>query len=176
MAVKKCFNLPTNTQHLLTFFAIIIRNNYTYSYFIYRLNMTFLTKATTLAAALLLTACAHHQNVRPSSDGNHYVDLYGETKTEVSKQAFKQAKSYCKESKSKPYVVSEKVDYIGDMSEQDYLTKRNIADAVEAAGTAMWIFGRSHVDDAGAALSIGGDIAGDALGDPYQLHLVFNCG
>ena len=138
--------------------------------------MTFLTKATTLTAALLLTACAHHNNVRPSSDGNHYIDLYGETKSDVSEKAFDQAKSYSKESKSTPYVVSENIDYIGNMDEEDYLTNRNIAKAVEAAGTAMWIFGRSHVDDAGAALSIGGDIAGDALGDPYQLHLVFNCG
>lgn len=138
--------------------------------------MTFLTKATTLTAALLLTACAHHNNVRPSSDGNHYIDLYGETKSDVSEKAFDQAKSYCKKSKSTPYVVSENVDYIGNMDEEDYLTKRNIAKAVEAAGTAMWIFGRSHVDDAGAALSIGGDIAGDSLGHPYQLHLVFNCG
>jgi len=138
--------------------------------------MTFLTKATTLTAALLLTACAHHNNVRPSSDGNHYIDLYGETKSDVSEKAFDQAKSYCKESKSTPYVVSENIDYIGNMDEEDYLTNRNIAKAVEAAGTAMWIFGRSHVDDAGAALSIGGDIAGDSLGHPYQLHLVFNCG
>lgn len=137
--------------------------------------MTHLSKLSMLCSVLLLTACAHHNNVRPSSDGNHYIDLYGETKTDVAEQAFDQAKSYCKEAKLKPYVVTEKIDYIGNIDEQEYLTKRNIASAVEAAGTAMWIFGESHVDDAGAALSIGGDIAGNALGNPYQLHLVFNC-
>ncbi len=137
--------------------------------------MSFLAKTSSLITLLLLTACAHHHNVRPSSDGNHYVDLYGETRTDVAEQGFDQAKSYCKESKKKSFVVSENIDYIGSDDEQAYLTKRNITQAVEAAGTAMWIFGRSHVDDAGAALSIGGDIAGDALGNPYKLHLVFNC-
>lgn len=137
--------------------------------------MTILAKVAMLTTVLLLTACAHHNNVRPSSDGNHYVELYGESRTDVAEQAFDQAKSYCKESKLNPFVVSEKIEYIGNIDEQEYLTKRNIASAVEAAGTAMWIFGESHVDDAGAALSIGGDIAGNALGHPYQLHLVFNC-
>lgn len=137
--------------------------------------MTFLSKLSTLSAMLLLTACAHHHNVRPSIDGNHYVQLEGESRTEVAKQAFNQAKSYCKQSKQTPYVVSEKVEYVSSIDEQEYLTKRNLASAVEAAGTAMWIFGENHVDDAGAALSLGGDIVGDSLGNPYQVRLVFTC-
>ncbi len=137
--------------------------------------MLSLNQSLQLAAALLLTACAHHQNVRPSSDGNHYINLNGETRTEVSEHAFKQAKSYCKELQLSPYVITEEVDYVGSVDERTYLTQRNIASAVEAAGTAMWIFGRSHVDDAGAVLSIGGDIIGDSLGNPYQVHLTFTC-
>ena len=137
--------------------------------------MQLTSKIATLTTLCLLTACAHHNNVRPSSDGNHYINLYGETKENVADDAFKQAKSYCDESKHTPFVVSEKIDYVGSINESEYLTKRNIAKAVETAGTAMWILGDSHLDDAGAVMSIGGDIAADALGKPYHLHLVFNC-
>jgi hypothetical protein len=61
------------------------------------------------------------------------------------------------------------------MPEEEYLQNLNIAGAVETAGTVLWILGENAVDDVGAAMSIGGGIAEDSMGQPYELVMSFTC-
>ncbi|TMP26960.1 hypothetical protein CWB99_16800 [Pseudoalteromonas rubra] len=126
--------------------------------------------------AIFASGCAHHNNVRPSADGKHYVNLTAETREAAGKEALEQANHYCeKQERGYAYIQNENITYMGSMPEQEYLQKRNIATAVEAAGTAMWILGENAVDDVGAAMSIGGGIAEDSMGEPYQITLAFSC-
>lgn len=122
-----------------------------------------------------LTACAHHNNVRQSASGEHYVKLTAETRESAADEALSQAKHYCSEQNMKAYIVNETIQYQGSMAESDYLQQRNIASAIETAGTVLWVFGQNSVDDVGAAMSIGGGIAEDSMGEPYELEMAFTC-
>jgi hypothetical protein len=128
-----------------------------------------------ISLAILLTACAHHDNVRPSDNGEHYVVLTAVTKSEVSKEAIKQSNHYCDEQDKKAYVLNENIEYKGSLSEEEYLTKHNIANAVKTAGTALWMFGEEKANDAGAAIAIGGGAFENSLGQPYELKMSFTC-
>ncbi|MCF2857070.1 hypothetical protein L1286_06295 [Pseudoalteromonas sp. SMS1] len=126
--------------------------------------------------AALATGCAHHNNVRPAEDGKHYVNLTSETREKAAEEAIDQANHFCEESGShQAYVINEQVTYMGSMSEDEYLRNRNLANAVEAAGVGMAIFGRNAVDDVGTAMMIGGGIAEDSMGEPYQINMSFSC-
>jgi hypothetical protein len=128
-----------------------------------------------LSLATLLTACAHHNNVRPSDSGEHYVKLTAQTKSEAGNEALKQSKHFCGEQDKKAYVLNENITYVGSMPEEEYLQNLNIASAVETAGTVLWVLGENAVDDVGAAMSIGGGIAEDSMGQPYELVMSFTC-
>ena len=137
--------------------------------------MNFTKTLFTLSLATLLTACAHHNNVRPSDGGEHYVKLTAPTKSEAGKEAIRQSNHFCDEQDKKAYVLNESIEYVGSMPEDEYLQSRNIANAVETAGTVLWILGENAVDDVGAAMSIGGGIAEDSMGQPYELVMSFTC-
>ncbi|MBQ4811208.1 hypothetical protein A7985_01650 [Pseudoalteromonas luteoviolacea] len=126
--------------------------------------------------AVLATGCAHHNNVRPAEDGRHYVNLTAETREKAAEEAIDQANYFCEEkSNNQAYVINEQLTYMGSMPEEEYLRNRNVANAVEAAGAGMAIFGRNSVDDLGAAMMIGGGIAEDSMGEPYQINMSFSC-
>ena len=59
----------------------------------------------------LLMACAHHKDVRPSDNGQHYVRLTADTRSEAGKEAIKQSNHFCEEQGKKAYVVSENIEY-----------------------------------------------------------------
>ena len=128
-----------------------------------------------ISLTTLLMACAHHDNVRPSDNGEHYVKLTSETKSEAGKEAINQSNHFCEEQGKKAYIVSESIEYKGSMPEEQYLTSRGIAKAVEGAGPALWALGKNSVNDVGAAMTIGGGIAAGALGQPYELNMTFTC-
>ena len=79
-----------------------------------------------ISLATLLVACAHHNNVRPSDNGEHYVMLTSELKSEAGEEAIKQSNHFCDELGKKAYVLNESIEYKGSMPEEDYLTSRNI--------------------------------------------------
>ncbi|KZN28642.1 hypothetical protein [Pseudoalteromonas luteoviolacea] len=126
--------------------------------------------------AVLVTGCAHHNNVRPAEDGKHYVNLTAETREKAAEEAIDQANHFCEEKGSvRAYVINEQLTYMGSMPEEEYLRNRNLANAVEVAGAGMAIFGRNAVDDVGTAMWIGGGIAEDSMGEPYQINMSFSC-
>ena len=128
-----------------------------------------------ISLATLLVACDHHNNVRPSDNGEHYVMLTSELKSEAGEEAIKQSNHFCDELGKKAYVLNESIEYKGSMPEEDYLTSRNIATAVQSAGSTLWVLGEKSVDDLGAAMAIGAGIADDSMGQPYELKMSFTC-
>ena len=129
----------------------------------------------TISLTSLLLACAHHKNVRPAADGEHYIKLSSATKSEAGQEAIKQSNHFCAEQEKQAFVINETIEYTGSMPEEQYLTTRNIAGALKAAGTTMWALGQNKVDNAGAALALGGGAAESSLGQPYQLEMTFTC-
>ncbi|MCG9758801.1 MULTISPECIES: hypothetical protein [Pseudoalteromonas] len=125
--------------------------------------------------AVWLSGCAHHDDVRPSSDGMHTIMLFADSRDAGSKEALRQAKHYCKQTEQVAYVVNLDIIYNSDTPESTYVTQNGLANAVDAMGIAMWIFGKNSVDDAGAALTLSGGIADGALGKPYDVRLNFKC-
>lgn len=123
----------------------------------------------------LMTACAHHNNVRPSDDGIHFVKLSAATQDKGTEEALNQANYYCEKQEKAAYITNESIEYHGSMPEKEYLQKRNIADAVETAGVVLWAVGQSAVDDVGTAIALGGGVAKDAMGTPYFVDVTFGC-
>ncbi|WP_087016478.1 hypothetical protein [Thaumasiovibrio subtropicus] len=129
----------------------------------------------TVTLGLILTACASHEDVRPGADGVHYVSIAASDAKSASREAIKQAQSYCDSHQQGMYVVDEDNFYEGTMTQDQYETHKTIANVASAAGTALWVFGDGKVDDAGGVAAIAGGIYGASLEDPYVTTLSFQC-
>ena len=134
-------------------------------------------KKTTIVYTLLLilSACAHHPDVRPSEDGIHKILLMVEDKNNGGREALDQAKSYCKEINLQPVIVSEKTNYVGNMDEQTYNKVKTGAKVAEAAGGAVHVFGGEKESKAGGVIGLGGIVADSAAGEGYQYEMKFKC-
>lgn len=123
-----------------------------------------------------LAACAHHDDVRPSENNQHYVIIKSSDRSEGIKEALDQADHFCKQDKQSMFVLNETVEYQGDKPEQEFLSDQSTAQIVSNAGTWLWVLGDGYVDDAGAIASIAGMSAEHSLGKPYLINLSFRCG
>jgi hypothetical protein len=130
-----------------------------------------------ISLAMLLMACAnkHHDNVRSSANDENYVKLTSVTKTEAGAEAIRQSNYFCEKQDKTAYVLNESIEYTGTQPENEYLTNRGLVTAVQTAGSTLWLLGGNSVDDVGAAMAVGGEIAGGAVGQPYELNMSFTC-
>lgn len=125
---------------------------------------------------LILSACAHHNDVRPSSDGVHRVILKTEDKDEGFREGMSQARHYCKESGNRsPVVMSEESKYTGSMNESNYKAGKTAAKIAQAAGGAAYVFGGKNEKSAGGIVGLGGGIAKEAMGEGYSFEMKFKC-
>ncbi|MBQ4860664.1 hypothetical protein J8L98_03005 [Pseudoalteromonas sp. MMG013] len=124
----------------------------------------------------LLSACAHHDDVRPSSDNQHYVIIKSSERGQGVKEALDQATHFCKQDKQSMFVLNESVTYQGEKTEHEFLSDKSTAEIITNAGTWLWVLGDGYVDDAGAIASIAGASAEHSLGKPYLINLSFRCG
>lgn len=129
-----------------------------------------------LGVAVLFVSCAHHRDVRPSSDGEHKVVVQSEDTQEGSRDAIAQANHFCKEQGKMAVFINENQKYTGSMDESTYKTAKTVSKVAGAAGGAAWVFGRkSGVKDTGAVVGMGGGIADRALGNGYTVDMKFKC-
>ncbi len=129
-----------------------------------------------LSAAILLVSCAHHRDVRPSSDGEHKVVVQSEDTHDGSRDAIAQANHFCKEQGKMAVFINENQKYTGSMDESTYKTAKTVSKVAGAAGGAAWVFGRkSGVKDTGAVVGMGSGIADQALGNGYTVDMKFKC-
>ena len=124
---------------------------------------------------LLLSACAHHRDVRPGADGIHRVVVTDDDKEEGARNAISQANHYCKESNKSAAFIEEDSKYTGSMDESSYKTAKTISKAATAAGGSVYVMGAKKESNVGGIVGTGGAIANSALGNEYKVEMKFKC-
>lgn len=124
---------------------------------------------------LLLSACAHHRDVRPGADGVHRVVVQTDDKEAGSRDAISQANHFCEQSKKTAAFVEENQKYTGSMDEGSYKTAKAISKATSAAGGTVYVMGAKKESNIGGILGAGGAIANSALGQEYKVEMKFKC-
>jgi hypothetical protein len=130
---------------------------------------------TLIPVFMLLTACAHHRDVRPAEDGLHTVSFNTEAKGEGFREGMSQANHYCDQFKKQAYQVGESSDYVGSMDESSYNTGKTVSKVAKVAGTAGYIFGGKNESKVGGVTSVGGVVGDAVLGEGYQYKMQFKC-
>lgn len=124
---------------------------------------------------LLISACAHHRDVRPGADGVHRVVIATDDQEAGARDAISQANHYCKESNRSAAFVSEDKKYVGTMDEGNYKAAKAISKAATAAGGTVYAMGAKKESNIGGIVGLGGGIANDALGKGYNVEMKFKC-
>ena len=132
-------------------------------------------KALFVLGVLLLSACAHHRDVRPGADGIHRVVVQAENKEDGSRNAISQANHYCEQSKKSAAFVEENQKYTGSMDEGSYKTAKALSKAASAAGGTVYVMGAKKESNIGGIVGAGGAIANSALGEEYKVEMKFKC-
>lgn len=132
---------------------------------------------TIVVSVLILSNCAHHNDVRPSADGVHKVSFQTEDKAEGYREAMSQAEHYCKEvaGHKSPVIVNEQSNYTGGMDEKSYKNAKTASKVAQAVGGVGYVFGGKNESTAGGIVGLGGGIADSAIGRGYTYELKFSC-
>jgi hypothetical protein len=131
--------------------------------------------ASVCVLALLVTACAHHRDVRPGADGVHRVVVAAEDNEQGARDAIDQANHFCKQSEKYAAFVNEEQKYSGDMNEQSYKNAKRASKVAKGVGSAAYIFGGRNERALGGIVGIGGSVADGALGKGYTTQMKFRC-
>ena len=129
-----------------------------------------------LGACLFITVgCVG--DVRPGPDGIHSVILLTDDRDDGARAALRQAKRWCKQDKQDFVVHEEWISFICDMDEADYIRARQLAAAAQAAGsvTSGTSDDDSNAETVGDILQAGGAAAEAALGECYEVEMIFEC-
>ena len=116
-------------------------------------------------------------DVRPGPDGVHSVLLLSDDRDDGARAALRQAKRWCKQDKQDFVVHEERISFICDMDEADYIRARQLAAAAQAAGsvTSSTSDEDSNAETVGDILQAGGAAAEAALGECYEVEMIFEC-
>ena len=132
-------------------------------------------KALFVFGILLLSACAHHRDVRPGADGIHRVVVQTDDKEQGSRNAISQANHFCEQSKRHAAFIEENQKYTGSMDESTYKTSKALSKAASAAGGTVYVMGGKKESNLGGIVGAGGAIAHGALGNEYKVEMKFKC-
>lgn len=125
---------------------------------------------------LLLSACAHHHDVRPSADGIHKVIFKTDDKDEGGRDALSQANNYCEEvEKKRAFIVDEISKYTGSMQEDNYKITKNVGKAATIIGGTTYGMGGKTESSVGGIVGLGGVTAGAIAGKGYTYEMKFKC-
>ncbi|NCN40778.1 hypothetical protein GW916_05955 [bacterium] len=129
----------------------------------------------TIALYNLLTACAHHRDVRAGADGVHRVVIQTDDTETASRDAISQANHFCEQRGKSAAFVKEEQKYTGDMDEQSYRNAKRAAKVAKTVGGVVHVHGAEKESSLGGLLGLGG-VAGDqALGKGYTVDMRFKC-
>ena len=123
----------------------------------------------------LISACAHHRDVRASASGIHKVVVSTDDKEAGSRDAISQANHFCDERKLAAAFVDEDQKYTGTMDEKDYQTGKTISKVAKVVGGTTWALGGRNESNAGGIVGLGGTAADVALGKGYTITMTFKC-
>jgi hypothetical protein len=131
--------------------------------------------STVAACGLLMSACAHHKDVRPGADGLHTVAVQTEDNEAGSREAIDQANHYCEQSGRSAAFVDENKKYTGDVDEATYKNAKMISKVAKSAGGAVWAMGGKKESRAGGVVGLGGQTVDSVLGEGYTVTMKFKC-
>ncbi len=117
---------------------------------------------------LILGACAHHKDVRPGTEGVHWVSVKGDDPDAAAENALSQARHFCEEQDLRMGVVEEKNEYKGDMDEKEYNQAKRTSKAIQSAGVLLG-------GEAGRMARQGGHVASQSIGQGYRYSMKFKC-
>jgi hypothetical protein len=124
---------------------------------------------------LILSACAHHRDVRPGADGIHKVIVRGEDGEAGARDAISQANHYCEQQHKEAAFIEENKAYKGDMDEKTYHNTKTAAKVAKTVGGAAWVFGGRTESNLGGVVGLGGMAADAAAGNGYEVAMKFKC-
>ncbi|MNL09184.1 hypothetical protein D3C87_1299340 [compost metagenome] len=127
------------------------------------------------AAALMLGACAHHRDVRPSADGIHRVVISTDDQDQGAREAIEQANHFCKERGLQAAFVNEESKYKGDISESSYKTAKKATTAAKILGGTTYVMGGAKESSIGGLVGLGGVVGDGVLGKGYSVEMKFKC-
>ena len=128
-----------------------------------------------LGLLVLISACAHHRDVRAGVDGVHRVELKSEDPENGARNAISQANHYCEQFDKSAAFLAEDKKYTGTMSESDYNSAKTASKIAQGIGSAGYVFGGRNEKTAGGIVGLGGSIARGAIGDGYTVEMRFKC-
>lgn len=116
-------------------------------------------------------------DVRPGADGINSVLIITDDKATGQRSALRQAKRWCKKVDQTFVVHEEIVSFVCDMDEADYVRAKQLAAAAQAAGsvTSANAEEESNAETVGDILQASGAAAEAALGECYEIELLFEC-
>jgi hypothetical protein len=82
----------------------------------------------------LFSACAHHRDVRPGSNGVHRVAVRAVEKSDAERSAVAQAEHYCDSLNCHYVIISENTQYTGSLDENTRNTLRRASQAASFVG------------------------------------------
>lgn len=127
-------------------------------------------------AALSLTACAHHRDVRAGADGINRVIVRGPEQEPLERSALSQANHYCEKRNLAPVFLQEEAQYTGSMNEGTHKALRTASKAASVVGASLGVFGGKNEQTAGAVVAGGGLIGGVVTGgNAYTVDMRFRC-
>ena len=124
---------------------------------------------------LMISACAHHRDVRASASGVHKVVISTDDKEAGAREAISQANHFCKERNLAAAFVDEDQKYTGTMDEKDYQTGKTISKVAKVVGGTTWALGGRNESNAGGIIGLGGAAGDAALGKGYTVTMTFKC-
>lgn len=128
-----------------------------------------------IAVALIFSACAHHKDVRPGTDGIHRVVIQTEDADEGSRAAIAQANHFCEKRGLSAAFVNEEKKYTGTMDEKTYQNAKRATKVASTVGGAVWAFGGNKESNLGGLVGLGGAAGDAALGKGYAVEMRFRC-
>jgi len=128
-----------------------------------------------ICISFLFSSCAHHNDVRPGTEGVHRVVIQTDDQEAGSREAISQANHFCEQRKLSAAFLNEENKYTGSMKESDYKTAKTVSKVASAAGGAIYALGGRRESNAGGIVGLGGAIADSALGKGYTVEMKFKC-
>ena len=120
-------------------------------------------------------------DVRPGPNGLNSIILITDDKELGSRQMLRQAKRYCKKQRADLIILEETVLFVCEMEEQDYIRRKNLANAAQYIGSTHIDAGFEEESEAAVEETIkdvigtAGAVTDIALGDCYEQEIIFEC-
>lgn len=127
------------------------------------------------ALGFLVTACAHHRDVRLGADGIHRVVVKSEDGDEGSRGAIEQANHFCEQRGQQAAFIKEEKKYTGQMDEQSYKNAKTATKVAKTVGGAAWVLGGRNESNLGGIVGLGGMVGDEVLGEGYTIEMRFKC-